>query len=43
MTSDEILDCPPWWFDSPPETIELPPDWLEDEDIQSWIDAQNLD
>ena len=43
MTYDEILDSPLWWFDSPPWIQESPPDWLDDEDIQPWIQAQNID
>lgn len=43
MTCDEILDSPPWWFDSPPWIQKPPPNWLEDEDKEAWIQAQNLD
>jgi hypothetical protein len=43
MTAEEILDSPPWWYDSPAWTTEPPPDWLEEEDIQPWIDAHSLD
>jgi len=43
MLSQLDENAPPWLYDSPPWSTLPPPSWLEDEDIQPWIDAQDLD
>jgi hypothetical protein len=43
LTDQDVLDSPPWWFDSPAWSTESPPSWLDDEDKEAWIQAQNLD